>query len=127
MKKFLLPLFALLSMSVNAQQSDSAFSITGKFEKVSSGRMYLVIYGEGGAIKDSAEVNNGVFAFKGNVQKPSTAFLTMKDRREDNLRFYVEPGTMTISGVGDKLKELSISGSVINADDKKLTAFLKPV
>ncbi|MEO7307078.1 MAG: TlpA disulfide reductase family protein [Ferruginibacter sp.] len=127
MKNFLFSLLTVTTLSVNAQQSDSAFSITGKFEKVNTGKLYLTVYGDNSVIKDSAEISNGAFAFKGNVQKPSTAFLTLKDHKDDNLRFFVEPGTMSITGAGDKLKELLISGSVVNADDKKLAAFLKPI
>lgn len=127
MKKIFFSFFVLAVLSVNAQNSDSAFIISGKFEKVKTGRVYLTVYGENGAVKDSADIAKGSFLFKGNVQKPSTAFLTMKDHKDDNLRFFVEAGKMTISGKGDKLKELAISGSVVNADDKKLAAFLKPV
>jgi thiol-disulfide isomerase/thioredoxin len=127
MKKFLFSLLACTTLAVSAQPGDSAFSITGKFAKVNSGKLYLTVYGENSVIKDSIEIDKGAFAFKGNVQKPSTAVLTMKDHKDDNLRFYIEPGTMIISGEGDKLKDLMISGSVINADDKRLSAFLKPV
>ena len=53
-------------------------------------------------------------------------FLTMKDHKDDNLRFFVEPVKLTIRGNGDKLKELVIAGSVLNDDDKKLKTTLKP-
>jgi peroxiredoxin len=127
MKKILLPLFVFAALTGNAQQTDSAYSITGKFKKLKTGRVYLTVYVESGAVKDSVDITDGSFMFKGFVHKPSTAFLTVKDRKQDNLRFFVEPGNITISGKGDKLKELVISGSVINDDDKKLAAFLKPV
>jgi thiol-disulfide isomerase/thioredoxin len=127
MKQFLLSLYTLSTLLVSAQQGDSAFSIIGKFDKVKSGKIYLTVYGENGAVKDSVEIDKGEFTFKGNVQKPSTAFLTMKDHKDDNLRFFAEPGNMTVSGDGDKLKDLVIGGSALNTDDKKLTEFLKPV
>lgn len=127
MKKYLLVLFVTASITASAQTSDSVFHISGKLQDVKTGMMYLIVYGENGAAKDSAQIVKGNFNFKGFVQKPSTAFLTLKDRKQDNLRFFVEPGKMTISGKGDKLKDLVISGSSINTDDKKLDEFLKPV
>jgi peroxiredoxin len=127
MKRFLCCMLALTTLLANAQKADSAFSISGKFEKVKTGRVYLTIYGENGAVKDSTDIDKGSFSFKGNVQKPSTAFLTLKDHKDDNLRFFVEPVKMTISGKGDILKELVIKGSSLNTDDKKLSDFLKPI
>ena len=126
MKKLLLTLFAFSTIVVNAQRTDSAFSIFGKFAKVKKGKVYLTVYGENAAVKDSTEIKNGFFNFKGFVQNPSTAFLTMKDHKDDNLRFFVEPVKLTISGNGDKLKDLVIAGSVLNDDDKKLKTLLKP-
>ncbi|MGB4844048.1 MAG: TlpA disulfide reductase family protein [Ferruginibacter sp.] len=125
--KYLLSLFVLAACTVNAQTNDSAYSIFGKFEKVKKGKIYLTVYGENGAVKDSTEIKKGFFTFKGFVQKPSTAFLTMPDHKNDNLRFFVEPVKMTISGKGDKLNDLVIAGSVLNTDNKKLSESLKPV
>ena len=123
----LFSLLVLTTIVVNAQPSDSAFSIKGKFEKVKTGTVYLTVYGENGPVKDSAEIKKGVFTFKGHVQKPSTAYLTLKGRKEDNLKFYAEPVNIFISGQGNILKELEISGSPLNTDDKRLSEFLKPV
>lgn len=127
MKKYLLLLTITASINAYAQSTDSAFHISGKLQDVKTGTMYLTIYGESSAAKDSTQIVNGNFSFNGFVQKPSTAFLTLKGRKQDNLRFFVEPGKMNISGKGDKLKDLEISGSALNSDDKKLSAFLKPV
>jgi len=129
MKKYLSGLFVLIiaTVTANAQTSDSAFSIFGKFEKVKTGKMYLTVYSETGAVRDSANIVNGSFNFKGFVQKASTAILTMKDHKDDYLRFFAEPGKMTISGKGDILKDLIIAGSGLNNDDRKLKTLLKPV
>ncbi len=108
-------------------QRDSAFSITGKLDKVKSGTVYLTIYGETAAKKDSASIVKGVFAFKGFAAEPAVAYITIKDRKKDYLRMYVEPASIKITGSGDKLKELTISGSALNNDDKKLTEALKAI
>jgi len=125
--KYLLGLLLLAGFAAAAQTSDSAFTITGKLSELKTGRIYLTVYGENGATKDSTDIKKGSFTFKGFVQKPSTAFLTMKDHKDDNLRFFAEPGKVTISGKGDMLKDLVITGSQLNTDDKKLKAQLKPV
>ena len=127
MKTFLLLLLTSAALGADAQQADSAFTINGKFEKIKKGKMYLTIYGDNGPVKDSAEIVKGNFKFKGYVQKPSTAYLTMKDHKDDNLRFYVEPVKMTIRGNGNIIKELEINGSPLNTDDKRLYQYLKPV
>ncbi len=127
MKQIFLYLFLLLSFSTYAQKQDSAFTISGKFNKVKTGKIFLTVYGSSTTVKDSANIDNGVFLFNGNVEKPATAFITMKVHKVDNLRFFVEPGNLYVSGDGDKLKDLVISGSALNLDDKKLSDFLKPV
>ncbi len=126
MKRILLGIFTFGSLVSAAQNSDSAFSIKGKFDETISGTVYLTIYGDGTAKKDSAELKKGEFDFKGYASKPAVAYITVKDKKDDNLRFYVEPGKMKINGKGDKLKGYSISGSSLNDDDKKFQAAIKP-
>ncbi len=115
----------MATLSVCAQKPNNAFSIFGKMEEVWKGKVYLTVYGENGAEKDSVNIVNGVFTFKGTVQKILRAILTMKDHPDDALAFYVEPAKITISGKGDKLKNLVITGSALNDDDKRLTVLLK--
>ncbi|GAB2809717.1 redoxin domain-containing protein [Ferruginibacter profundus] len=125
MRKILFAGFVLASAAA-AAQSDSAFTINGTFSKVKTGTIYLTVYGASAAKKDSATITGGKFSFKGFAAKPSTAVLTIKDRKEDYLRFYAEASQMKISGTGEKLKELTISGSKLNEDDKKYSAAMKP-
>lgn len=125
MKKYLFFLFAILGFNAIAQHKDSAFQISGRLMNVKESKVYLTIYNEAGAKKDSSKIINGIFNFRGFVQKPSAAYLTLKDHKDDYLQFYVEPVHMTISGKSDKMKEWMISGSILNADDKRLKDFLK--
>src|SRR4051812_9312388 len=124
MRKFILP--ALLLASTYSIAQTNAYSITGNLSKVKTGRIYLTVYTDSDAKKDSVELANGKFKFKGTIDKPSFAVLSLKDRKQDNLRFYVEPVSMTISGTGDSLKKLNIKGSPFNTDDKALEQFTKP-
>jgi thiol-disulfide isomerase/thioredoxin len=108
-----------------AQKADSAYTVTVSFEKIKTGTAYLTVYNENGAKKDSAAIVNGAFSFKGFVQKPSYAILSLKGKKEDYFQFYAEPADMKISGKGDILKKLAVSGSSFNDDDKKLKEAMK--
>jgi peroxiredoxin len=124
MKKIILSLFVFSAITAFAQ--DSLFTIKGNFSKVKTGTIFLTVYGESGAKKDSTAISNGEFSFAGAVAKPSTAILTIKDRKGEYLQFYAEAGKMKISGTGEKLDALDISGSALNNDNKKYKAAVKP-
>ena len=89
--------------------------------------MYLNIYESGKTFKDSIAVNDGKFQFIGFVASPYFATLTMPERHNDYFTFYIEPGTMEISGRGDSLKLMSVKGSLVNSDDKLYKARMKQV
>lgn len=127
MKKLLMAATgSMLLLASLAQKQDTAFTVTGSFSKLKTGLVYLTVYNETGAKKDSALLKNGQFSFKGFVQKPSFAVLSLKDKKQDYFQFFAEPAAIKISGGGDNLKELNISGSVFNEDDKKLKGMLQP-
>jgi peroxiredoxin len=119
MKTFLAFCF-LLIISQTIKAADSAYTINGKFSRVQKGLVYLYVYSGGNMKKDSSPIKNGSFFFKGFIQSPSTAILDIKDEKQDYFRFILEPGNATISGTGDSLNLLSISGSRANDDDKIL-------
>ncbi|MFN8253607.1 MAG: TlpA disulfide reductase family protein [Ferruginibacter sp.] len=127
MKKLLMAATgSMLLLASFAQKQDSAFTVTGRFTKLKTGLVYLTVYNETGAKKDSSAISNGQFSFKGFVQKPSYAVLSLKDKKQDYFQFFAEPANIKISGNGDNLKELSVSGSAFNDDDRKLKTLLKP-
>jgi thiol-disulfide isomerase/thioredoxin len=125
MRKLILPVLLLAAIGTMAQTAKNAYTISGNFSKLKTGRLYLTVYGDADSKKDSVQLVNGKFSFKGTVDKPSFAVLTLKDHKQDNLRFYVEPVSMTISGTGDSLKHLTIQGSPFNTDDKALDQYTK--
>ncbi len=47
--------------------SDSTFTITGKFDKVKSGKIYLLVYYASTSFSDSTNLINGNFKFTGNI------------------------------------------------------------
>ncbi|MBS1511933.1 MAG: redoxin domain-containing protein [Bacteroidetes bacterium] len=127
MKQFFLFAFVCIGMSASAQ-NDSSFTINGQFTNVKTGTIYLTLYGNpAGPKRDSAAIQqDGSFSFKGATAEPATAVFTIKGRKEDYLQFYAEAGKMMVNGTGDNLKELTISGSKLNDDNKKYKDFMKP-
>ncbi len=138
MKKLVLFALALLPLAALAQKP---FTINGNIKGLKKGDKIYLVYNAGDKNKfvtDSATVINGVFALKGTLTEPAEGTLYLNQKlptvlSEDGLRrgldylsLYVEPANITITGT-DSLKNASISGSVINADYKKLKALYKPV
>ncbi len=120
MKKIFGFLFFALIVSLFSKAGDSTFTISGKFDKVKSGLIYLYIYEGATMKKDSSKIQNGHFAFKGFIQKPSTAILDLKDNKQSYFKFYVEPVSIILNGIGDSLELFTIKGSPINDDDTQL-------
>jgi thiol-disulfide isomerase/thioredoxin len=125
MKQILLSFLVFTSFTAAAQH-DTTFTITGNLSAVKTGTVYLTVYGETTAKKDSTIIADGKFNFKSATAQPTYAVLTLKGNKEDYLQFFAEPGQINISGTGNKLSELTISGSKLNDDDKKYKALMKP-
>jgi peroxiredoxin len=127
MKIVTLAILVFFSLAVMAQPGGNKYTLSGVFTKIKSGKIFLTVYEGDQAKKDSATISNGRFTFKGDLSKPSVAVLYMPSQKNDWLQFYAEPGVIMLSGPGDSLKLLKITGSKINDDDRKLTSMLKPV
>ncbi|TCD03358.1 TlpA disulfide reductase family protein [Pedobacter psychroterrae] len=134
MKKLVLSAMALLPLAVLAQKP---FSINGDIKGLKTGdKVYLIYQADGNTITDSATVTNGTFAFKGTLADPARGNLFLNknpyvNRPEkgeilDATTLYLEPVAIKLAAA-DSLKKVTITGSVINADDKKLKALTKPV
>lgn len=108
--------------------SQEKYIINGHFSKHQNGKIFLSIYNDGGTFSDSSKIEKGNFSFKGSVEKPATGVLSYNNGDGNNYyQFYVEPANMIISGEGDSLKLLNISGSKLNDDNKILVASMKPI
>ncbi len=127
MKNQILLFISILFFSLNSIAQDSSFIINGQLEKINQGTIYLNIYEGDKTVKDSAIIEEGSFTFKGYVQSPFFATLTMPVKPEDYYTFYIEPTTINISGRGDSLKLLTAKGSKLNDDDKLLTERMKSI
>ncbi|MEO7044762.1 MAG: TlpA disulfide reductase family protein [Ferruginibacter sp.] len=121
----------LFAGTATAQSVDSAYTVNGNFSKTKTGKVFLTVYGENGPKVDSANIVNGKFSFKGFASSPQNAYLSKinldGERTENYLPFYLEAAKISLTGVGDSLPLVKVSGSVLNADNARLKLMMKDV
>jgi len=113
---------------------NGSFTLKGKVGNLGApAKIYLTFTDSGRSRKDSSAIKNGVFEFHGSVSEPGYAQLTIDHqgvgnliRNVDALTFYIEAGTMNVTTGADSVKKATISGSKVNADNKKFVAFIEP-
>lgn len=118
-------IFAIL-ISAIGKAADTTFLVTGKLTGIKSGTIFLNVYGDQEQ-KLTSKIVDGSFSFKGFIQKPVQAFLTLRDNERDYLNFYLESGTIQISGTGRPMKDLVVSNSALNDDNKLLKQQMEAV
>ncbi|WP_243651267.1 TlpA disulfide reductase family protein [Hymenobacter gummosus] len=128
---------ALLSAGTVRAQSPVNFTIKGQLGPL-SGPAKVYLRREGlfqGAITDSARVKDGAFVLRGTTPTPGRARLVLvlagKRRRlltgqADQLRLYLEPGTLTLSSP-DSLTHAALVGGPLNTEYQALQRQLTPV
>jgi peroxiredoxin len=112
------------------QSGSSAYRITGSFSKLKTGDICLTLYDYDGdkPRRDTATLQNGQFLFTGTFAVPQRAVLSISGNNNDWLEFYVEPGAaIRLSGTGQRMKALRITGSPLTDDYKRLQSLLQPM
>ena len=130
MKQLLFFLFAFSTTQLVAQNGGENFSISGKFKDVKTGLIFLSFSEGDNNKRDSVNIVNGEFAFKGTIENPLQAVLFYRRKPgegSNSLFFFLEPVKIMITGGGDSLKYLTISGSKLNDDDRKLKEMMTNV
>lgn len=123
-------MFLLMSLHVLAQ--NKSYTLTGKLTEAKEGsKIYLYAYKEN-LQKDSAIVKNGTFEFTGNLNAPVQAQLLLLHGPKpakislplqgelDFRTLYLDEGIIKVNGT-DSIKDLVITNSKINDEDKKLS------
>ncbi|HWW41616.1 TlpA disulfide reductase family protein [Pedobacter sp.] len=135
-------IFLLLALCAGAPMLNAqSFSIAGKVAdtKMALDQMiYLKFKQNGKEIKDSAQMVNGVYAFKGTILYPVKAILQLKVPdsiesyyntrhflKEYSCTFYLERGAITADS-RKKLDQSLIKGSRADANARELEVILKP-
>lgn len=132
MKKIISAAALLLPLTLLAQEVP--FEIKGKVADPGyPARAYLYYKNGADNITDSADVEQGAFAFKGKVANPVRGTLQVRPRPEErrpirleSLSFYIEKGTVKIAsekGIGEAI----VSGGPLNADFNRMGEATKPM
>jgi peroxiredoxin len=131
MKKNILSILMLLPILAAAQKS---YTLSASISGLESPATAYLTYGQGDkAFKDSVAIKNGKFSFKGSVDEPVQAFLTIKhsaplkgNRQPDYFPFFIENSKMTITAT-DSIKNAVIKGSVAEKESREIEALIKPM
>jgi peroxiredoxin len=119
----------LLPLGLKAQNS---FTVQGKIgPKATPSMVFLNYYQEGKPVKDSVMLQKGQFSFKGKVNSPSEAIISVKEQGTkqayggDEITFYLENSKITINSI-DSLWKATVKGSSTNDDETALRLLQRP-
>lgn len=117
MRIYLLIFLFFFKIVVSAQFKKNSFTIHGEIKNQPSGfiKLNYVNY-KGEYIKDSVQITNGTFTFKGYIPHPIDADIygdrVFKNTNDINFNsIFIEPGIMHLVLEKDKFKDLKLSGS----------------
>jgi hypothetical protein len=133
MKTLLTLLTATLLLATACTQQKTQFTLHGTITGYEGETIYLR-YGntqDNIIFVDSAEVTNGKFLFKGNIDQPYSASLLATveqlDWRTPAIWFYIEPGTMHLIANWDAREDYTLTGSITNDESRKIRELLKTI
>ena len=121
-----------------ASAQTGSFTIKGAIKNINAPAKAFLLYKAGNAgITDSAVIKNGVFEFTGKIGDPVKGVIVIdhknagleqlkKQKAADVMGFYIEAGTLNISGT-DSVSNAKIIGSKINSESLAVQELLKPV
>jgi peroxiredoxin len=132
MKKVLIPVLLFMPALLFAQADQ--FDIKGKVGNLNApARAYILYSAYDKTTLDSVDLSNGNFEFKGAIQAPTNATITISHNgktfnelyHRDHLNIYLEAKPMILTPA-DSIAKATIPNSPINDDDKRLQAALEP-
>ena len=130
MKALLLISFFCFGLSVpifsQYKTKSSNFTLHGKIVGKDSGKIILSFRRYSDLVKDTVEIKNGEFAFKGNITEPTLAILIDGDK-PNRTNIYIEPGEMRIELVNGKFSELKMTGSKTQVESEGLDKQMAPI
>ena len=123
--RHLLFLFIIFSsIKISAQNT---FTINGSISNIKTGEIWLKYNYLDNQVRDTAKIINGKYHFKGKINRPIDAQLDVKDGKQDDLNFILEPAIQNIIGEGYPLEKWKVSGGECNASMPKYDAAIKNV
>lgn len=113
MKYTLILILLTILIACNQNKQTNSFTIDGKIESISSGNAFL----EYSDFKDTAEIKNGQFVFKGILQRPEICKISISGY-EHFTEFYLENSKILFIGHIDSLDKVKVIGS--KTEDEKI-------
>jgi len=125
--KFSILQLSFLLMAGIAVAQQKPFTITGTIEGKTEGYVYLSYYGER-YIRDSALIGNGHFSFKGSLDGPAQAFVSMGHGSPKYAQLYLSPGNMHLSLDYNNFSSSTVlTGGRLQEEAEVLTKMKAPV
>ena len=110
--KHLFYLFAAIILASCQGNSSSSFHISGHISGLDSGMVYLLkAQNQMPLMLDTAEIKNGKFFFKGDVENPSELHFLRLNDRELLAMLFLEPGKTNVKAYVDSLNATKVTGS----------------
>lgn len=114
----------LLPVAAAAQKG---FAISGTITGLKEPAVAYLDYGK---TKDSVEIENGRFEFKGSANEPVQAFLAVKrasasKKQADYTAFWLENSKISVTAI-DSIKKAVVKGSVADRENSELESSVKP-
>ena len=114
MKKLLFFLAAAVMAAAcnNGDQYTVKGTITGNSEQLVNGTVYIVNRDRENPLRDTAQIVNGKFRFKGSVETPEPYFF-MIEGVPGFVPFFLENAEVVITGVDTLLSQATVTGEVL--------------
>ena len=128
----MIPILMLLPFMAAAQKS---YTISGELPAIKNeAKAYLVLYkNDAWTEVDSAEIKAGKFQFKGSVDEPQNALITVRQkgaagsgRQRDSQGFFIENSDIKVVGT-DLVSKATITGSASDRENREREAMIQPV
>lgn len=109
------------------QSKSLDYKIDGTIQGMSSGKIYFSVFSSSGE-RDSAEITNGTFHFKGSLPEPSPVILSLERNYVNKplFMFFVDKGKITVTLNKDDLNNGEAKGSAATHDYELLKSIEKP-
>ena len=115
--------------SVTKQGYDSSYHLIGKIAGMDSGWVFLMHASREPRVTDSLKSDSGKFVFSGKLKEPELCILGIyeKGMKQFKLGFFLDTGTIHLSGSKDSLDKSIVRGSAFQDEYKRFLASMKPI
>lgn len=125
-KPLLTLLIVVLTGNLSVAQDKKPFEIRGQVRGVKTGKIYLSQFVRDG-MRDSAELKNGRFSFKGKMENPSPFAIALAGDRSKSFLFFADNATNEVVIDTANLSASTVKGSATDRQYRDYDKKLKPI